>query len=171
MGDLVLVEEEVEEDVVAQEFEEGVVGIFCDLAELFGNPRSVGAIYGLLFSSEEPLSLEEICFRLEISRGSASQGLRMLEGFGAVVREKSAFERHARFWAKMELKSLIAGFLRERVIPKIQSSRSNLEFLEKVVEEMGEEEKEGASFRLGRIRQWYDRADAFFPLMRRLLGE
>ena len=44
----------------AQEIQREMADIFADLAELFGNPSSIGAIYGLLFASPEPLSMEEI---------------------------------------------------------------------------------------------------------------
>ena len=33
------------------QFESGMVSVFAELADLFGNPRSHGQIYGLLFSS------------------------------------------------------------------------------------------------------------------------
>ena len=35
-----------------------LVVVFSNLAELFGNPRSLGEIYGVLFASEHPLSME-----------------------------------------------------------------------------------------------------------------
>ncbi|MFM8231936.1 MAG: GbsR/MarR family transcriptional regulator, partial [Chthoniobacterales bacterium] len=69
-------------------YESALDGIFADLAELFGNPRSYGQIYGLLFARETPLTMEEVARRLDISQGSISQGLRQLEAFGAVVKEK-----------------------------------------------------------------------------------
>ena len=54
-----------------EELERELVAIFSDLADLFGNPPSHGAIYGLLFAAEIPLSMEEIVLRLNISKGSA----------------------------------------------------------------------------------------------------
>ncbi len=67
-------------------YEEGLVAIFADLSELFGNPRSYGQIYGLLLAHEEPMSMEDLARRLDISQGSISQGLRQLEAFGTVVK-------------------------------------------------------------------------------------
>ena len=49
-------------------YEEGLVAVFADLAEMFGNPRSYGQIYGLLFAREAPLTMEEIAWRLDISQ-------------------------------------------------------------------------------------------------------
>jgi hypothetical protein len=54
------------------------------VVKIFGVPRSVGQIYGLLYSSREPLSFSDIVKRLGISKGSASQGLQLLRSLGAV---------------------------------------------------------------------------------------
>ena len=52
--------------------------------QVFGVPKSVGQIYGLLYASPEPLSFSDIVERLEISKGSASQGLQLLRSLGAI---------------------------------------------------------------------------------------
>lgn len=67
-------------------YEEGLVAIFADLSELFGNPRSYGQIYGLLLAHEESMKMEEIARQLNIRQSSISQGLRQFEAFGTVVK-------------------------------------------------------------------------------------
>ena len=52
--------------------------------QIFGVPKSVGQIYGLLYASPLPLGFSDIVERLEISKGSASQGLQLLRSLGAV---------------------------------------------------------------------------------------
>jgi hypothetical protein len=54
------------------------------LVQVLGVPKSVGQIYGLLYASLEPLSFSDIVERLEISKGSASQGLQLLRSLGAI---------------------------------------------------------------------------------------
>jgi hypothetical protein len=54
------------------------------VVHVFGVPKSVGQIYGLLYASPEPLSFSDIVERLEISKGSASQGLQFLRSLGAI---------------------------------------------------------------------------------------
>ena len=61
-----------------------VIGVFVNAVKLLGMPRSVGEIYGLLFITPEPLPLDALVVRLGISKGSASQGLKVLRGLGAV---------------------------------------------------------------------------------------
>ena len=60
-------------DVVA--FEAATVDFFVDAADLLGVPKSVAAIYGVVFASPVPLSFADIESHLGISKGSVSQGL------------------------------------------------------------------------------------------------
>jgi len=59
-------------------------GFFAEVVQVFGVPKSVGQIYGLLYASPVPLSFSDIVERLEISKGSASQGLQLLRSLGAI---------------------------------------------------------------------------------------
>jgi HTH-type transcriptional regulator, glycine betaine synthesis regulator len=145
------------------------VSICSDLADLFGNPRSHGAIYGLLFSSERPLSMEEIVTRLEISKGSASQGLRHLEELGAILRAKENGERSHTYVARIELKPLIAGFLDKRLAPRLASSAARLKQLEELLPSLPSTLRPTARLRLRRITKWHNRAHAFLPLAQKLL--
>jgi len=174
------------------EYEEGLVAVFADLAEMFGNPRSYGQIYGLLFSREEPLTMEEIARRLEISQGSISQGLRQLEAFGAVVKEKNNGSRQARYTAKLEMKLLISGFLKERVIPRLESTEARIKALRNSLNSQASSRSgfrsqpsdlssdltsqtqvsafSSALFRLDRVAKWHRSARTILPLARRILG-
>jgi len=155
-------------------YEDGLVGIFADLAEMFGNPRSYGQIYGLLFARETPLTMEEIARRLDISQGSISQGLRQLEAFGAVVKEKPDGSRQALYSAKLEMKLLISGFLKERVIPRLESTESRVEEMRRTLEAdkhvLDESFLETANHRLGRVAKWHRSARTILPLARKILG-
>ncbi|MGQ0645393.1 MAG: GbsR/MarR family transcriptional regulator [Elusimicrobiota bacterium] len=55
-----------------------------ELAESFSFNRSIGQIYGLLYLSPAPLSLDDIAKKLSMSKGNASINLRALEAWGAV---------------------------------------------------------------------------------------
>jgi hypothetical protein len=65
-------------------FETECVAFFSDVVQVFGVPKSIGQIYGLLYASPTPLSFSDIVERLDISKGSASQGLQLLRSLGAV---------------------------------------------------------------------------------------
>ena len=168
-----LAAQDVDEALMAA-YEEGLVAVFADLAEMFGNPRSYGQIYGLLFARESPLTMEEVARRLDISQGSISQGLRQLEAFGAVVKEKPDGSRQALYSAKLEMKLLISGFLKERVIPRLESTESRVEQIRRALEadkqSLDEAFLETANHRLGRVAKWHRSARTILPLARKILG-
>lgn len=149
------------------QFDAGMAFVFAELADLFGNPRSHGQIYGALFSSPEALTMEEIARRTGISLGSVSIGLRALENFGAVTRDNS--ERFARYSARLELKTLIDGFIHNRLIPKLEKSNATLEELANLLESMPPGEAQEARFRLQRVTQWHTRATRFLPVAEKVL--
>jgi len=176
-------------------YESGLVEIFADLAELFGNPKSYGQIYGLLFANEQPLSMEEISQRLDISQGSTSQGLRQLEAFGAIVKERHDGDRQALYTAKLEMKLLISGFLKERVIPRLESTEARVKALRASLSSHSLKSQtqvsalsssslttpslksqtqvsslSSARFRLDRVAKWHRSARTILPLARKILG-
>jgi len=158
---------------LAGDYESGLVDIFADLAELFGNPRSYGQIYGLLFANENPLSMEEIARRLDMSQGSISQGLRQLEAFGAVVKERNNGSRQALYTAKLEMKLLISGFLKERVIPRLESTEARVEELRTSLKSASNSQHSSSAsmrFRLDRVAKWHRSARTILPLARKILG-
>lgn len=160
----------------AAAYEVGLISVFTDLSELFGNPRSYGQIYGLLFASEEPLTGEEIGRRLGISRGSISQGLRQLEAFGAIIREKNNGVRQARYRAKLEMKLLISGFLKERAIPRLETTEARIKTLQHSLAALTLKSKTQVSslssmrFRLDRLAKWHRSARTLLPIARKILG-
>jgi DNA-binding transcriptional regulator GbsR (MarR family) len=162
--------------VLPADYESGLVDIFADLAELFGNPKSYGQIYGLLFASEVPMSMEEIAQRLDISQGSTSQGLRQLEAFGAVIKERNNGSRQALYTAKLEMKLLISGFLKERVIPRLESTESRIKALRQSLPASTSALRSmpsalaAARFRLDRVAKWHRSARTILPIARRILG-
>ncbi len=89
-----------------------IVAIFVDGVRVLGLPKSIGEIYGLLFISESALALDDLVQRLGISKGSASQGLRLLKSLGAVREANTNAERRTYYEPAIELKRLVGGFIR-----------------------------------------------------------
>jgi DNA-binding transcriptional regulator GbsR (MarR family) len=150
-----------------QKFEQGLIFVFAELADLFGNPRSHGQVYGILFSSPVPLTMEEITNRIGISMGSVSIGLRALEELGAVERQVNG--KFGVYTAKLELKTLISGFVRQRLVPRLEKSNATLKELSPLIDQMPAGEAKEAGFRLQRVTQWHARAAQFLPLAEKIL--
>jgi DNA-binding transcriptional regulator GbsR (MarR family) len=106
---------------------EGIIERFVDLAQMLGIPKSVGQIYGLLFCSHEPLAFNDIVDQLNISKGSASQGLRLLRDLGAVHLVYRTGERKDLYCAETGLRELAHGFLRNQIVPRLKDGDVKLE--------------------------------------------
>lgn len=61
-----------------------LIAIFADLSAALGLPRSLGQIYGLAYASVEPICFDDVVSKLGLSKGSASQGIRVLRELGAL---------------------------------------------------------------------------------------
>jgi len=151
------------------EIQLGMAGIFADLADLLGNPSSLGSIYGLLFASPEPLSMEEIVERLEISSGTASQGLRRLAELDAITPEKADGERVTRYTAKLELRPFVSAFLNQQLLPRLKKSSERLNALEELLGGLNSSDQEALRFRLGRAAKWHNRAKMFLPIIQKFM--
>lgn len=111
--------------------------------------------------------MEEITNRIGLSLGSVSIGLRALEELGAV--ERQANGKFGVYTAKLELKTLISGFVRQRLIPRLEKSNATLKELSPLIDQMPDGESAEAGFRLQRVSQWHTRAAQFLPLAEKLL--
>ena len=78
---------------------------------LLGLPRSVGEIYGLLYFNPEALTMDQVASRLEISIGSASQGLKTLRSLKAVKTSYVQGDCRDHYLAESEFRRLFSTFL------------------------------------------------------------
>jgi len=152
------------------DIQRGMAGIFADLADLLGNPSSLGSIYGLLFASPEPLSMDEIVERLDISTGTASQGLRRLVELDAVVPNKTDGERVTRYSAKLELRPFVSMFLKQQLLPRLERSSARVADLQEQLSTLNPPVRNILETRLDRAAKWHRRAMTFLPIIRRFLG-
>jgi DNA-binding transcriptional regulator GbsR (MarR family) len=152
--------------------ERQVVDFFVDGVRVLGLPRSIGEIYGVLFISQEPLSLDDLVLRLGISKGSASQGLRALKGLGAVREAAVGEERRTYFEPAVELKRLVGGFIREQIRPHLDSGKAKIGRLETAARAEGDPgRRKFLAERLGRLEQWMRSGGRVLPVLQKLLGE
>ncbi|MEX1049602.1 MAG: hypothetical protein WED15_08745 [Akkermansiaceae bacterium] len=152
--------------------ERQVVAFFVDGVRVLGLPRSIGEIYGLLFISQTALSLDDLVLRLRISKGSASQGLRLLKSLGAVRETRGGAERRTYYEPAIELKRLAGGFIREQIRPHLESGKSKINRLAKTSSEIDDpERRQFVSERIERLESWIRSGGRVLPVLQKLLGQ
>jgi DNA-binding transcriptional regulator GbsR (MarR family) len=155
------------------ELEAEIIALFVDLMRCFGAPKSLGAIYGMLFVSETPVSFEQIVARLQLSSGSVSQGLRLLKGLGAATVVFVPGDRRDHYVAETRLRRLAAGLLRQRADAEFTNAS---ERLGRVVDQFRPDAPSSAptsAFLGGRVailERWQKQARNLLPVLLEVLG-
>lgn len=138
---------------------------FVHLGKYLSLPRSVGEIYGLLFATGAQHTLDDLVALLGISKGSASQGLRVLRGAGAVKVGYRPGDRKDYFEAEVEIASLLRGFLREQLAVRIDHAGQQIERLTEVVHDSRNGAPEGLRTRVERLGSWHRKVRRLLPLV------
>ena len=147
-----------------------VISLFVQLARVIGQPRSFGEIYGLLFISAKPLALDELIARLGISKGSASMGLKFLRNAGAIKMVYVPGDRRVHYEAVAELRKLAGRFLRESILPHLDSGLQRLELISSMVKHLPAADRARVSARLHTLEVWERKSRRFLPMLLKLLG-
>lgn len=145
--------------------EREVVEFFVHLARYLSLPRSVGEIYGLLFATGGSLTLDGLVRSLGISKGSASQGLRLLRGVGAVRVSYLPGDRKDYYEAEVELPALVRGFLRDQLSMRFNHADERLRRLRDAVDDPANGAPDGLPHRVERLVSWQKKAKRLVPLV------
>jgi DNA-binding transcriptional regulator GbsR (MarR family) len=142
--------------------------LFVQLSRALG--QSVAEIYGLLFVSPQPLNQDDLISRINLSKGSASQGLRYLLDLGAARTVYIAGDRRAHYEAVAELRNLAARFLKQQVFSYFEDSGKRLERLGEEAKKLSGEQREFALTRVKMLKSWRRQAKFVLPVLTKLLG-
>ncbi len=145
------------------------IDIFVRIAQFIGLPKSVGEIYGVLFVSADPLSLDDICERLNMSKGSASQGLKLLRSIQAIKASYIPGDRRDLYVLDGNLQNLVDGFLKDRVEPGVQDLGQRIERLKGLTGSLSNGERKRYAERVEKLRKWQRQVEQFIPAIARLL--
>lgn len=145
--------------------EREVLEFFVHLGKYLSLPRSVGEIYGFLFATGGKHTLDDLVSRLGISKGSASQGLRVLRGARAVRVSHHPGDRKDYYEAEVELPSLLRGFLGDHLTVKLDHADQRLGHLREVVEDPRSGAPDGLADRVDRLHSWHKKARRLMPLV------
>ncbi|MCU0784680.1 MAG: transcriptional regulator [Verrucomicrobia bacterium] len=147
-----------------------VIDLFVELFRVLGQPRSQAEIYGLLFISAQPLAMDDLMERLQISKGSASQGLKFLGGIGAVRSVQVAGDRRTHYEAVAELRKLTTRYLREEIVPYLERGQARLERIGAMVKYLPADDRSRADGRVAMLRSWGKNSRRVLPLIIKVLG-
>lgn len=142
------------------------IDIFVRFAHVVGVSKSVGEIYGLLFISVVPVTLDYIRTKLSMSSGSASQGLRLLRSVGAVRTAYVAGDRRDHFVAETALQKITIGFLREKFGPNLAMQDESVQRLAQMTAEIPRLHRPLVEDRIRILQNWRREArTVFYNLM------
>ncbi|WP_269526968.1 GbsR/MarR family transcriptional regulator [Coraliomargarita parva] len=152
-------------------WETAMIEVFVRAAGLIGLPRSVGEIYGCLYCATEALTFDGLCDRLDISRGSVSQGLKLLRQLGAVNLHYVPGSRKDHYVPELSMKRLVRGFLRDQFAPHLESGEDRLDQIEDLIgSDVDPARRSHAQKRLQTLRTWKDRTRKLMPVVLSVLG-
>jgi len=147
-----------------------VIHLFVQFSRALGQPRSVAEIYGLLFVSHQPLTLDDLIERLNLSKGSGSQGLKYLQDLGAVRTVYVAGERRTHYEAVAELRNLAGRFLRQQILTHFEDSGTRLERIADQVKNLSGEQRKFVTTRVKLLRSWEKNGRRMLPFVAKMLG-
>ena len=145
------------------------VDFFVRMMSIMGLPRSVGEIYGLLYFSEDPLSMDQICKKLSISVGSASQGLKTLRNLKSIKTIYVPGERKDHFLAVTEFRKLFSNFIKDEILPHLESASDRILRIENNLETIPLEKKEFYKIRVEKLKRLTKGGKRLLPALAGLL--
>jgi HTH-type transcriptional regulator, glycine betaine synthesis regulator len=150
--------------------EQGVIDYFVHLFRIFNLPKSVGEIYGILFASSEPLNMDDIIQRLQMSKGAVSQGLKLLRSYGALDLVYLAGDRRDHFKVMLGMRKLATGFLKEQLVPHMEGAALRLQYLEACADSKLPEEMKVVAERIDALKSWQSKGKNLLPELLKFLN-
>jgi DNA-binding transcriptional regulator GbsR (MarR family) len=145
------------------------IDLFIGLVRVLGLPKSVGELYGLLFLSPEALPMDALMERLNMSKGAASQGLKLLRSFGAVKTAYVAGDRRDHYVAEFDLSRFASGFIKGELQPHLDSGLHRLERMQHLIAQLPPDGREVAENRLAKLQHWHEKGQAMIPWILKFL--
>jgi DNA-binding transcriptional regulator GbsR (MarR family) len=148
-----------------------IVDFMVRLFRLMGLPKTIGSIYGYVYASPVPVSMDELTKALGISLGSASQGLRTLKVFRAVKPSFVPGERREMFEAETDFHRFVGMFLRGELEQYVENTGKRTGRMGEQVEGMPPgEDREFLRDRVERLRGMNERAKALIPVLEEIFA-
>ena len=152
---------------IKQKFVEGMSGI----SQFWGFPKGVGAIFGVLYLSPDPLSLDELVEQTGLSKGAISTNVRILSRLGLIRPVNRLSDRKDYYEAETDFYKAIRAILRERQNNEFDRAVASVrQTLEKLESGNGESDPERAFLteRVRALKDFFNALDSLSNAVSRL---
>ena len=148
-----------------------LIHVIGEKAEKFGFSRIAGQLEGLLLFTNQPMSLDEMAERLEVSKGSVSTNIRLLERWKVVRKvyhrgaRKNFYEIRGNIW---DIETEIMSTVVKDEIERVKSLMSNSETDLTAIRGTTKEENEEIAFlqqRFSEINEYIESAEHILNLL------
>ncbi|MBK9122614.1 MAG: helix-turn-helix domain-containing protein [Chloroflexi bacterium] len=129
------------------------------LADYFGFSKVMGQLYGVLLLNGEPMSLDDLMDRLDISKASVSMNMRTLEQLGMVrqVWLRGRGDRRKYYEAETDLLQILTNILKGRELREVDRAlnvlQDNIKTLEHARGSMNAADQHTADLYIDRITE------------------
>lgn len=151
---------------IKQDFTQGL----SQISRFWGFPKGMGAIFGVIYVSPTPLSLDEIVQETGLTKGAISTEIRALARIGLVHRSSKLGDRKDYYEAETDFYVAIRSILKERQNSEfdraIRSVRETLETMEENWVE--DEEWQFVYERVKALQDFFDAIDSLGKAVMRL---
>lgn len=137
------------------------------ITHFWGFPRAMGAVYGVIYLSEQPVSLNTIVEQVGITKGAVSTNVKNLERLGMIHKHLFVGDRKDYYTAETDFWRIVKGILKEREKNEFDIAlRSVGESLETIASIPAESEStEFMKQRLSVMKNFFDVLDSLVSLI------
>ena len=142
---------------IKKEFTQGL----SQISRFWGFPKGMGAIFGALYLSPTPLSLDDIVQETGLTKGAVSTEIRALARMGLVHRSSKLGDRKDYYEAESDFYAAVRSILKERQNSEFDRAlRSVKETLETMEENWVEDEEWHFVYeRVKALQEFFDAID------------
>ncbi len=135
------------------------------ISHFWGFPKAMGAIFGAVYLSQEPVTLDELVQQIGVSKGAVSTNIRNLERLRIVHKKIILGDRKDYYVAETDFGKMVKEILRKREKNEfnqaIMTVGESINILEKDISNA--EDLQTASFykeRMSALKQFFDSLDS-----------
>ncbi|MHB8880311.1 MAG: GbsR/MarR family transcriptional regulator [Thermodesulfovibrionales bacterium] len=151
----------------AAEIREGLMEAMGRITSFWGFSKIMGQLYGLLYLSPNPLTLDEMSESLSISKGNVSINIRALERWNMVRTVWVKGDRKDYYEAETDFWKIVKGVLREREKKEFDLALDSVsKLLNRSVETQKTAKSAETAFAIERLKKLED----FIQTMDKLVG-